>query len=124
MAAMNAWRISIGTERPMDPDDDIYFRVIFGPTQGHTVLDAHCVGDILLHFHRSNFHGNIRTSSELPNQVALLYSLIEHFGPNQVVGVPAFGDPLENFSFERAFFFRDAPLVFVLALHPLLHPHS
>jgi hypothetical protein len=108
----------------MDPDDDIYFRVIFGPTQGHTVLDAHCVGDILLHFHRSNFHGNIRTSSELPNQVALLYSLIEHFGPNQVVGVPAFGDPLENFSFERAFFFRDAPLVFVLALHPLLHPHS
>ncbi len=36
--------------------------------------------------------------------MALLHTLIEHFGPNQVVGVPAFGDPLKNFSFERAFF--------------------
>ena len=40
---------------------------------------------------------------DLPNQVALLYTLIEHFGPNQVVGVPAFGDPLEHLSVNRVF---------------------
>ena len=41
---------------------------------------------------------------DLPNQVALLYPLIQRFGPNQVVCVPALGDPLENLSFDRVFF--------------------
>ncbi len=68
------------------------------------MLDAHRVGNIFLQLHRSDFRGQIRNSTDLPNQVALLYALIERFGPNQVVGVPAFGDPLENLSFGRAFF--------------------
>jgi len=41
---------------------------------------------------------------DLPYQVAMLYALIQCFGPNQVVGIPALKDPLENLSFERAFF--------------------
>ena len=66
------------------------------------VLDAHRVGDIFFQLHRtSNFRGQISNSMDLPNQVALLYPLIQRFGPNQVVGVPAFGDPLENVPFER-----------------------
>jgi hypothetical protein len=88
----------------MEPDDNSYIRVILHPDDGHTVLDAHRVGDILFHFHRSTFRGQIRNSTDLPNQVALLYTLIERFGPNQVVGVPAFGDRQENLSFERFFF--------------------
>ena len=43
-------------------------------------------------------------STDLPDQVALLYALIQRFGPNQVIEVPAFGDSLENLSFDRAFF--------------------
>jgi hypothetical protein len=41
---------------------------------------------------------------DLPYQVAMLYALIQCFGPNQVVGITALEDPLENLSFERAFF--------------------
>ena len=88
----------------MEPNDNSHYRVILRPEQPHTVLDAHCVGNIFFQLHRSNFCGQIRNITDLPNQVALLYTLIERFGPNQVVGVPAFGDPLENLSFERAFF--------------------
>ena len=95
---------SHGRRYLMEPDDNSYIRVILRPEQGHTVLDAHRVGDIFLHLHRPNFRGNIRNSMDLPNQVALLYTLIEYFGPNQVVGVPAFGDPSKNLSFERLFF--------------------
>ena len=88
----------------MEPNDNSYIRVILRPAQGLTVLDAHRVGDILFHLRRPTFCGQIRNSTDLPKQVALLYTLIERFGPTQVVGVPAFGDPLENVSFERAFF--------------------
>jgi len=87
-----------------EPNDNSYYRVILRPEQRHTVLDAHHVGDIFFQLHRSNFHGQIKNSTDLPDQVALLYALIQRFGPNQFVGVPAFGDPLENLSFERAFF--------------------
>ena len=80
----------------MEPDTNSYIRVILHPEQGHRVLDAHRVGDIFLHLYMPTFHGNIRNSTDLPNQVALVYTLIEYFGPNQVVGVPAFGDPREN----------------------------
>ena len=41
---------------------------------------------------------------DLPYQVAMLYALIQCFGPNQVVGITALEDPLENLSFERSFF--------------------
>ena len=88
----------------MEPDDNSYIRFILRPDQGHTVLDAHRVGNILFHFHGSTFCGQPRNSMDLPNQVALLYTLIKHFGPNQVVGVPAFGDPLEHLSVNRVFF--------------------
>ena len=89
----------------MEPDDNSYYRVILRPEQRIMVLDAHRVGDIFFQLHRtSNFRGQISNSMDLPNQVALLYPLIQRFGPNQVVGVPAFGDPLENVSFERVFF--------------------
>ena len=41
---------------------------------------------------------------DLPKQVTLHYALIQCHMPNQVGGVPAFGDPLENTTFERVFF--------------------
>ena len=89
----------------MEPNDNSYYRVILRPEQRITVLDAHRVGDIFFQLHRtSNFRGQISNSMDLSNQVALLYPLIQRFGPNQVVGVPAFGDPLENVPFERVFF--------------------
>jgi hypothetical protein len=70
-----------------------------------TWYDTHRLGDIFFQIRRgsSEFRGQIRNNTDLPNQVALLYALIQRFGPNQVVGVPAFGNPLENLSFERAF---------------------
>ena len=67
------------------------------------MLDAHREGDIFFHLCRPTFRGHISNSRDLSNQVVLLYTLIERFGPNQVVGVPAFGNPLDNLSFERAF---------------------
>ena len=89
----------------MEPDNNSYYRVILRPEQRITVLDAHRVGDIFFQLHRrSNWCGQISNSTDLPNQVALLYALIQHFGPNQVVCVPAFGDLLGNLSFERVFF--------------------
>ena len=88
----------------MEPGDNSYYRVILRPEQRITVLDAHRVGDIFFQLHSgSNFRGQISNSTDLPNQVALLYALIQRFGPNQVVGIPAIGNPLENLSFERAF---------------------
>ena len=88
----------------MEPKDNSYYRVILRPEQRHPVLDAHHVGDLFFQLHRSNFCGQIKNSTDLPDQVALLYALIQHFGPNQFAGVPAFGDPLEILSFEREFF--------------------
>ena len=64
---------------------------------------SHRVGDILFHFHESTCRGQPLNSTDLTNQVALLYTLIEHFGANQVVGVPAFGNPLEHLSVNRVF---------------------
>ena len=89
----------------MEPDDNSYYRVNLNPDQRIVVLDAHRLGDIFFQIRRgsSEFRGQIRNNTDLPNQVALLYALIQRFGPNQVVGVPAFGNPLENLSFERAF---------------------
>ena len=85
----------------MDPEDNSYSRVSVDPV---LALDAHCEGDIFLPLRESDFHGYVRCATELPNQVALLYTLIEYFGPNQVVGVPPFGDPQENLSFARLLF--------------------
>ena len=81
----------------MDPADRRFFE---------SLREAPLAGDILLHFHGSTFDGRPRTPSDLPNQVALLYRLIEHFGPNQVVGVPAFvlDDPLGSSAASRALF--------------------
>ena len=76
----------------MDPEDNSYSRVSVDPV---LALDAHCEGDIFLPLRESDFHGYVRCATELPNQVALLYTLIEYFGPNQVVGVPPIGDPRE-----------------------------
>ena len=47
---------------------------------------------------------NLEQHGPAQNQVALLYALIQRFGPNQAVGVPTFGNPLENLFFERVFF--------------------
>ena len=80
---------------------------------------SHRVGDILFHFHGSTFCGQHLNSTVLPNQVALLYTLIERFGPNQVVGVPAFGDPLEHLSVNRVFL--PETLHSCLALPYILH---
>ena len=94
------------TSKPqMEPDDNSYYRVILNPDQRIVVLDAHRLGDIFFQIRRGSsvFRGQTRNNTDLPNQVALLYALIQRFGPNQVVGVPAFGDPLENLSFERVF---------------------
>ena len=85
----------------MDPEDNSYSRVSVDPV---LALDAHCEGDIFLPLRESDFHGYVRCATELPNQVALLYTLIEYFGPNQVVGVPPFGNPRENLSFARLLF--------------------
>jgi len=81
----------------MDPADRRFFE---------SLREAPLAGDILLHFHGSTFDGRPRTPSDLPNQVALLYRLIEHFGPNQVVGVPAFvlDDPLGSSVASRVLF--------------------
>jgi len=98
--------LTVDASKPqMEPDDNSYYRVILNPDQRIVVLDAHRVGDILFQIRRGSilFQGKIRNNTDLPNQVALLHALIQRFGPNQVVGVPAFGNPLENLSFERAF---------------------
>ena len=89
----------------MEPDDNSYYRINLTQEQRITVLDAHRVGDIFFQLHRrSNYRGQIVNSTDLPDQVALLYALIQHFGPYQFVDVPAFDDPLESLSFDRAFF--------------------
>jgi hypothetical protein len=96
----------LSTSKPqMEPDDNSYYRVILNPDQRIVVLDAHRLGDIFFQIRRGSsvFRGQIRNNTDLPNQVALLYVLIQRFGPNQVVGVPAFGNPSENLSFERVF---------------------
>ncbi len=85
----------------MEPDDNSYYRVILRPEQRHTVLDAHRWG---IYFSTSQSGDQILNSIDLPYQVAMLYALIQCFGPNQVVGIKALEDPLENLSFERAFF--------------------
>ena len=85
----------------MDPEDNSYSRVNVLPV---LALDDHRVGDFFLPLRESEFHGHVGCAVDLPNQVALLYTLIEYFGPNQVVGVPQFGDPRENLSFERLLF--------------------
>ena len=89
----------------MEPDNNSYYRVNLNPDQQIVVLDAHRLGDIFFQIRRGSTlcRGQIRSNTDLPNQVALLNALIQRFGPNQVVGVPAVGDPLENCSFERAF---------------------
>ena len=85
----------------MEPNDNSYYRVILRPEQRHTVLDAHRWG---IYFSTSQSGDQILNSIDLPYQVAMLYALIQCFGPNQVVGITALEDPLENLSFERSFF--------------------
>ena len=85
----------------MGPEDNSSSRVIVHPV---LALDAHRVGDFFLPLHESDFHGHPGCATVLPHQVALLYTLIEYFGPNQVVGVPPLGDPRENLSFARLLF--------------------
>ncbi len=80
----------------MDPEDNSYSRVNVLPV---LALDDHRVGDFFLPLRELDFHGHVGCAADLPNQVALLYTLIEYFGPNQVVGVPQFGDPPGEFIF-------------------------
>jgi hypothetical protein len=88
-----------------DGGENGYYRVILNPDQRIVVLDAHRLGDIFFQICRGSsvFWGQIRNNTDLPNQVALLNALIQRFGPNQVVGIPAFGNPSENLSFQRVF---------------------
>ena len=99
----NKKQTGAASKHQMEPDDNSYYRVNLNPDQRIVVLDAHRLGDIFFQIRRGLFGGQIRNNTDLPNQVALLYALIQRFGPNQVVGIPAVGNPLENLSFERAF---------------------
>ena len=100
----------------MDPEDNGYSRVSVPPV---LALDAHRVGDLFLPLRESDFHDHVGCATDLPNQVALLYTLIEFFGPNQVVGVPPLGNPRENLSFVRLLF--PETLHSCLALPYILH---
>jgi hypothetical protein len=82
----------------MEPNDNSCIRVILHPDQGHTVLDAQSsCGGYPFPLSRVNL------SWTTPEQHRPSQSGVERFGPNQVVGVPAFGDPLEHLSINRVF---------------------
>jgi hypothetical protein len=98
----------------MEPDDNSCIRVILRPDQGHTVLDAQSsCGGYPFPLSRVNL------SRTTPEQHRPSQSGVERFGPNQVVGVPAFGDPLEHLSVNRVFL--PETLHSCLALPYILH---